>query len=192
MPSKSKAQRNLMAAAAHNPAFAKKVGVPTSVAKEFNQADKGKKFRQGGIMKNDNKQDKAMAKKAVGMHEKQLHGGKKSDLTKLKKGGMCKGYDEGGSVKDVPEDDKPPVDKKGKYIKPRPFAKGGVAKTVTKEMEYDYKTGKKSFAGSTAKKDEHAEKEGKRVAKDLAYDKAKKYARGGGIEVRGKTRGKMC
>jgi len=49
MPSKSKAQRNLMAAAAHNPAFAKKVGVPTSVAKEFNRADKGKKFKGGGM-----------------------------------------------------------------------------------------------------------------------------------------------
>jgi hypothetical protein len=31
----------MMAAAAHNPAFAKKVGVPGSVAKEFNRADKG-------------------------------------------------------------------------------------------------------------------------------------------------------
>jgi len=31
-----------MAAAAHNPKFAKKVGVPQSVAKEFNQADAGK------------------------------------------------------------------------------------------------------------------------------------------------------
>lgn len=30
-----------MAAAAHNPAFAKKVGVPEKVAKEFNKADKG-------------------------------------------------------------------------------------------------------------------------------------------------------
>ena len=30
-----------MAAAAHNPAFAKRVGVPQSVAQEFNQADKG-------------------------------------------------------------------------------------------------------------------------------------------------------
>jgi len=48
MPSKTKAQRNLMAAAAHNPAFAKKVGVPVSVAKEFNAADKGKKFAKGG------------------------------------------------------------------------------------------------------------------------------------------------
>ena len=35
-------------------------------------------------------QDKKMAKKAVGMHEKQLHGGKKSDLAKLKSGGMTK------------------------------------------------------------------------------------------------------
>ena len=41
MPSKSKSQARLMAAAAHNPAFAKKVGVPTKVAKEFNRADKG-------------------------------------------------------------------------------------------------------------------------------------------------------
>lgn len=30
-----------MAAAAHDPKFAKKVGVPTKVAKEFNQADAG-------------------------------------------------------------------------------------------------------------------------------------------------------
>jgi len=73
-----------------------------------------------------------------------------------------------------------------------------VAKKVTKEMEYDYKTGKKSFAGSTAKKDAHAEKEGKRVAKDLAYDKSKKMASGGkvaqlnkanGIAVKGKSKG---
>jgi hypothetical protein len=48
MPSKSKKQHNFMAAAAHNPAFAKKVGVPVSVAKEFNDADKGKKFGTGG------------------------------------------------------------------------------------------------------------------------------------------------
>ena len=48
MPSKSKKQHNLMAAAAHNPAFAKKVGIPVSVAKEFNAADKGKKFGTGG------------------------------------------------------------------------------------------------------------------------------------------------
>lgn len=41
MPSKSAKQARLMAAAAHNPKFAKKVGVPQKVAKEFNQADAG-------------------------------------------------------------------------------------------------------------------------------------------------------
>jgi len=41
MPSKSAAQARLMAGAAHDPAFAKKVGVPQKVAREFNQADKG-------------------------------------------------------------------------------------------------------------------------------------------------------
>lgn len=39
MPSSSKKQARLMAAAAHNPAFAKNVGVPMAVAKEFNKAD---------------------------------------------------------------------------------------------------------------------------------------------------------
>ena len=83
MPSKSKAQRNLMAAAAHNPAFAKKVGVPVSVAKEFNKADKGKKFKGGGMAKSDMKedtkmdvaQDKAMIKKAFKQHDAQEHKG---------------------------------------------------------------------------------------------------------------------
>lgn len=41
MPSKSPVQARLMAAAAHNPKFAKKAGVPPGVAKEFNKADKG-------------------------------------------------------------------------------------------------------------------------------------------------------
>jgi hypothetical protein len=45
MPSKSKRQAKLMQAAANNPKFAKKAGVPVKVAKEFNQADKkSKKF----------------------------------------------------------------------------------------------------------------------------------------------------
>ncbi len=41
-----------MAAASHNPEFAKKAGIPVSVAKEFNQADKGKKFNRGGNVAN--------------------------------------------------------------------------------------------------------------------------------------------
>ena len=45
MPSKSKAQKKLMAGAAHNPAFAKKVGVPQKVAKEFVKEDKKQRAR---------------------------------------------------------------------------------------------------------------------------------------------------
>lgn len=47
MPSKSKKQERFMAAAAHNPAFAKKAGIDQSVAKEFNDADTAKKHRRG-------------------------------------------------------------------------------------------------------------------------------------------------
>jgi hypothetical protein len=37
-----------MNAVAHNPAFAKKAGVPQSVGKEFSNADKSRKFKEGG------------------------------------------------------------------------------------------------------------------------------------------------
>ena len=90
MPSKSKKQHNLMMAVAHSPAFAKKVGIPTSVGKDFAEADKGRKFKEGGSMKHDDiKEDKKLIKKAFGMHDKQLHESKKTDLSKLKKGGMA-------------------------------------------------------------------------------------------------------
>lgn len=48
MPSVSKKQHNLMMAVAHSPKFAKKVGIPQSVGKDFAEADKGKRFRKGG------------------------------------------------------------------------------------------------------------------------------------------------
>jgi hypothetical protein len=87
MPSTSKKQHNFMAAIAHNPAFAKKVGIPQSVGQEFNKADKGKKFSKGGTMKHDDmKQDMPMmakvAAKAVKGHEKRMH--------KMAKGGMTR------------------------------------------------------------------------------------------------------
>ena len=48
MPSKSKAQHNLMEAVAHSPKFAKKVGIPQSVGQDLAAADKDKKFKKGG------------------------------------------------------------------------------------------------------------------------------------------------
>jgi len=87
-----------MAAIAHNPAFAKKVGIPQSVGQDFATADKGKKFKQGGIMKSDMKedmkmdksQDKAMIKKAFKQHDAQEHKGGKGTMLKLAKGGVTR------------------------------------------------------------------------------------------------------
>jgi hypothetical protein len=54
MPSKSSSQHSLMAAVAHNPAFAKKVGIPQKVGKDFAKADEGKKLKGGGLYENIN------------------------------------------------------------------------------------------------------------------------------------------
>jgi len=96
VPSVSKKQHNFMAAVAHNPAFAKKAGVPQSVGQDFSNADKGRKFSKGGSMaksdmkedmKADKKQDVALIKKAFKQHDTQEHKGGKGTALKLAKGG---------------------------------------------------------------------------------------------------------
>jgi len=60
-----------MAAAAHNPAFAKKAGISQNVAKEFNAADKGKTFKEGGTMKPvDMKKNPGVAKLPTAVRNK--------------------------------------------------------------------------------------------------------------------------
>jgi hypothetical protein len=103
MPSTSKKQHNFMAAVANNPKFAKKVGVPQSVGKDFNTADKGKTFREGGTMKHDDiKQDmpmmKKVAKKEVKAHEKSMHKMAKGGVTRAD-GCVTKGHTKGKMVK---------------------------------------------------------------------------------------------
>lgn len=44
MPSVSKKQARMMAAVAHDPKFAAKVGIPVAVGKEFNAADQQKRI----------------------------------------------------------------------------------------------------------------------------------------------------
>jgi hypothetical protein len=39
-----------MEAVAHSPSFAKKAGIPQSVGEDFSKADKGRKFKEGGLM----------------------------------------------------------------------------------------------------------------------------------------------
>jgi hypothetical protein len=103
MPSVSKKQHNFMAAVAHNPAFAKKVGIPQSVGKEFNSADKGKTFKKGGdtMAKMDPKIAMMMAKKKpampmggrMGMDSQPMQAGRPMPGTPgmpMKKGGMAK------------------------------------------------------------------------------------------------------
>jgi hypothetical protein len=95
MPSVSKKQHNFMEAIAHSPSFAKKVGVPMSVGKDFAKADKGHKFKGGGMAKSDmkedmamdKKQDVALIKKAFKQHDSQEHKGGKGTTLKLAKGG---------------------------------------------------------------------------------------------------------
>jgi len=100
MPSTSKKQHSFMEAVAHNPAFAKKVGVPQSVGKDFSTADKGKTFKRGGTMATKmNPGFMAMMAKKKGAQE-----GSKADMASdkkqmmgMKKGGMKK-MAAGGSV----------------------------------------------------------------------------------------------
>jgi hypothetical protein len=88
MPSTSKKQHNFMAAVANNPAFAKKVGVPQSVGKDFSNADKGKTFKRGGDMAKANPFMEMIAKK------KAMAAGKKSEMpSKMGKPVMKKGMD---------------------------------------------------------------------------------------------------
>lgn len=59
MPSTSAKQAKFMRAVAHSPKFAKKVGVPQSVGKDFSMADKkAKKFGDGGTLKLTDKEKK--------------------------------------------------------------------------------------------------------------------------------------
>jgi len=106
MPSKSKAQHNLMAMVAHDPAAAKRVGIPQRVGREFMKADKGRKFNEGGDMK----ESKAMmgkevafmkkkgAPKAIIKHEMAEAGMKKGGMAKKMMGGG-KAYSAGGYTK---------------------------------------------------------------------------------------------
>lgn len=90
MPSVSGKQHKFMEAVAHNPSFAKKVGVPQSVGKEFSNADKGKTFKKGGDMK----ESKAMVGKEMAFMKKKgapasMIKHEKAEMMGMKKGGMA-------------------------------------------------------------------------------------------------------
>lgn len=184
MPSKTKAQRNLMAAAAHNPKFAKKVGVPMSVAKEFNQADKGKKFKEGGMAtdklkkmfkgkesQSEELKEARAIKSGKITPEEYAKGEKMEESKKMKCGGKVKKYARGGGIESRGKT-------KGKF-----YVGGGMVdgkptgKPAPKEPVPDF-----------------AKDKNQDVKNQKAYDnyqKTRKFARGGGIEARGKTKGRI-
>ncbi len=187
MPSTSKKQHNFMAAVANNPKFAKKVGIPKATGEEFMKADKGRKFKEGGAM--DMAKDKKLVKKAVGMHEKQLHGGKKSNLTKLRSGGSCgskmQKYRAGGKVRyndgGMPDYEREPDEQD------RKIQEGAMAEyTDRKEKEaimakpLAKASFKEAFADARASGDKTFEYMGKKYSTEMAKpqksfaDKAKK------------------
>ena len=103
MPSSSKKQHNFMAAVANNPSFAKKVGVPQSVGKDFSNADKGRKFSKGGDMKHEDvKMDKSMMQKAIGKHAampaSKAHKGLKAGGVTRADGCVTKGHTKGKQI----------------------------------------------------------------------------------------------
>jgi hypothetical protein len=100
-----------MAAVANNPSFAKKAGVPQSVGQEFIKADKGRKFSEGGDMKESKKM---MGKELAFMKAKKAP---KSMIKHEKAEAKGKGYAKGGGIESKGKT-------KGKMVK---MAMGGKA-----------------------------------------------------------------
>ena len=135
MPSTSEKQKRLMAAVANNPKFAKEVGIPQSVGKEFQREDKKMncgskpKMAQGGMTGFKPcaacPNEAACAAKGKCM----LKSKGRAKPTAMKKGGMMK-YAAGGKLNMVKKGDKMvpdfAADGKGK------MAYGGKVKAMKK------------------------------------------------------------
>jgi len=98
MPAVSKKQERFMQAVAHSPSFAKKVGVPQSVGKEFTKTGGGAVKKNTSRMNKLEEMGRLNAEKAkTPMGKKNLMAEKKrvlGDLKMMKKGG--KAYASGG------------------------------------------------------------------------------------------------
>ena len=138
MPTTSKKQERFMQAVANNPKFAKKVGVPMSVGKEFTKAE-------GGVMKNP--------KLAAMFKGKETKGEELKEARAIKSG----------------------------KITPEQYALG-------EKMEEGKMKKAKMYGGGASR----APKKDDMGAMGMKKGGMPKYAKGGGIESRGKTKGKMC
>ena len=163
MPATSEKQKRFMDAAAHNPAFAKKAGVPVSVAKDFSEKSKGVKF--GGNKSRPDLQKVNEPKTRQGKTELFNKGGD-TMASKMNPGMMAimakkKGMD---------------------------MAKDGMKKMASGGMPMVMKDGKKvpAFAADGEGKMKHGG-----MTKKMMGGGMTKMAKGGGIESKGKTKGTM-
>ena len=121
--------------------------------------------KEGGIMKHDDiKEDKALIKKAFGMHDKQLHESKKTDLTKLNKGGVMK-----------------------ETMGPRTMAKD-VEAGSNKLLKF----GESAVQKRAHTKGQNLGDSGKILAPKQMAKGGSASSRADGIAAKGKTRGKIC
>jgi len=190
MPSTSKKQHNFMAAVAKNPKFAKKAGVPQSVGKDFLEADKGKKFRNGGLT----------SKKAGINNPRPNHGKIQMPNYSLLK---YAGKKDGGVLIDNQKDKDMKKMNPGMMAmmakkKPMKMADGGmpmVMKDGKKVPAFAADGVGKMAMGGKAHSDIAKDKPMmKKVAATAVKGHEKKMhgmARGGGVEIKGKTKGTM-
>jgi hypothetical protein len=165
MPSVSKKQHNFMAAVANNPKFAKKVGVKSSIGEEFMKADKGRKFREGGLKEVDSDSNPGLSKLPTEVRNKMGY---------MKKGGDVK-------------ESKMMVKKEIEFMK-----KKGAPKAMMKHEMAEAKGMKKGGMAeckTVAKKEVKAHE--KRMHKMAGGGKVGQLSKADGCAVKGKSKGTM-
>jgi hypothetical protein len=183
MPSTTPKQKQFMAAVANNPSFAKKVGVPQAVGKDFARADKAKGFSTQAEINRPNtahgKMDMpfhSVTKKAKGgeMKESKAMMGKEISFMKKK-----------GAPKSMLKHEMAEMKSEGRGMAKADMQKkamksGGIASSL------------KAHAAAPASK-AHAKmaRGGGIESRGKTKGTIIKMARGGGVEVRGKTKGRM-
>jgi hypothetical protein len=183
MPSKSKAQHNLMAAVANNPAFAKKVGISKSVGEEFMKADKTKKFRNGDLVEVDSDKNPGLSKLPTEVRNKMGY---------MKKGGMAKKMAKGGCA--TKSDAKMIAKKevKGHESSMHKMKKGGIVEKGTGE-KYASKAAMMKHEKKETKAEEMKEHKMKKggMCGYASGGKVSQLAKSNGIAKQGKTKGRI-
>ena len=171
MPSTSAKQHRFMEAIAHSPSFAKKAGVSQAVGKDFAAADKGKTFNKGGDMKKSNSLFKG----------KETYGEELKEAKAIKSGKISpKQYAMGEESE-----------------KPKKFARGGSTGRPDPRMLAAMMA--QRAAGSQPMRRPQPDGMAPQAAPSMAPPMAPQagmkkggsvnFAKGGGIESRGKTKG---